>query len=523
LIHDKKNILLAAASGLLLSGSFPKFGWDLLAWFALAPLLYSIKDQEAWAGFRLGFVAGLVHYCTLLYWLVPVMRTYGYLPLYLSLSVLFLFAAVLALFMAVFAAVLTVLGTTPLRALVAMPVLWVALEYLRSFIFSGFPWELLGYSQFQRLQLIQISDILGVYGLSALIVLCNAAILFAGLSLAKKKWQTGEVNNRLAAGAIIAAGTALMLTWVYGQQRLDTIDKLIAEAPKATIAVVQGNIDQSIKWDSAFQMQTIARYNRLSRTAMKKKPDLIVWPESATPFYLMYDRKPSELVFKGIERAGTDYLIGSPSFERRGGQVQYFNSAYLIRPRQKAIIKYDKTHLVPYGEYVPLRKWLPFLGKIVAQVGDFVPGQKGRTLPWGHWRLGVQICYEIIFPGLSRAMVRNDAALLVNITNDAWFGTTSGPYQHFSMTVFRTVENRRALARAANTGISGFIDPAGRILAASPLLQEAVITRSLPLMKEKSFYTRFGDLLAMGCLAAALLAVGVVIVKSALKLKPDRH
>ena len=523
LIHDKKNMLGAVASGLLLTGSFPKFGCDLLVWFALVPLLYSIRVQDAGAGFRFGFVAGLVHFTSLLYWLVPVMRTYGYLPLYLSLSVLFLFAAVLALFMAVFTTALTVLGTTPARAMVAIPVLWVALEYLRSFIFSGFPWELLGYSQFLRLRLIQISDIFGVYGLSALIVLCNAAILFAGLYLMKKKWQTARISGRLTAGALITAAAALALTWFYGQQRLVAIDRLIADAPKTRIAVVQGNIDQSIKWNAAFQKQTVARYNRLSLAAMKKKPDLIVWPESATPFYLMYDQKLSEIVFKGIEHTRTDYLIGSPSVTRQADTVQYFNSAYLIRPREKTIIKYDKTHLVPYGEYVPLRKWLPFLGKIVAQVGDFVAGKKGHTLPWGNWRLGVQICYEIIFPGLSRAMVGNDAALLINITNDAWFGKTSGPYQHFSMTVFRAVENRRALARAANTGISGFIDPAGRVIASSSLLQEAVITRPLPMLKEKSLYTRFGDLLARGCLAAALLAMVLAIVKFTLRLRPGRH
>ncbi len=523
MIRNKKNILLAALSGLLLTGAFPKFGWDLLAWFALVPLLYAVRNRDARAGFCMGFVTGLVHFTSLLYWLVPVMRTYGYLPLYLSLLILVALAAVLAVFVAVFAAALTVLGSKPARTMTAIPVLWVALEYLRSFIFSGFPWELLGYSQFHRLQLIQISDIFGVYGLSALIAFCNATIFFVLLYLLKNRWQTARISGRLAAGALITVAAALGLTWFYGHQRLITIDRLIADAPKARVSVVQGNVDQSIKWDPAFQMDTVARYNRLSLATMEKMPALIVWPESATPFYLMYDQKPSELVFKGIGRTQTDYLIGSPSFERRGETVQYFNSAYLIRPQEKTIGKYDKTHLVPYGEYVPLRKWLPWLGKIVAQVGDFRPGKKGHTLEWRDGRLGVQICYEIIFPGLSRAMAVNGAALLINITNDAWFGKTSGPYQHFSMTVFRAVENRRALARAANTGISGFVDPAGRVLAASALLQEAVITRSLPLMEKKSLYTRFGDLLARACLAATLMAMVLEIAKFALKLKRGRH
>ena len=175
--------------------------------------------------------------------------------------------------------------------------------------------------------------------------------------------------------------------------------------------------------------------------------------------------------------------------------------------------KYDKTHLVPYGEYVPFKKWLPFLGKIVAQVGDFDAGKIGNTLQWKDQHLGVQICYEIIFPNLSRAMANNNASLLINITNDAWFGKTSGPYQHFSMTVLRAVENRRSLARAANTGISGFVDPVGNILAATPLLEEAALTRSLPLLKEKSIYTRMGDLFARVCFGIVLLLTVLGIIR----------
>ena len=255
---------------------------------------------------------------------------------------------------------------------------------------------------------------------------------------------------------------------------------------------------------------------------MDQHPDLIVWPESATPFYFLYDIEPTELVFGGIQRAATDYLIGSPSFLQSNGRVKYFNSAYLIRPSTKHMSKYDKTHLVPFGEYVPFKKWLPFLGKMVAQVGDFKAGQEGKTLLWKTDHLGVQICYEIIFPGLSRAMVKNNASLLINITNDAWFGKTSGPYQHFSMTVFRAVENRRTLIRSANTGISGFIDPAGRVMASTPLLEDAALVRSVPLIKTKTIYTRIGDLFAKGCFVLAAVLVLLEIIKFALKLKHAR-
>jgi apolipoprotein N-acyltransferase len=290
-------------------------------------------------------------------------------------------------------------------------------------------------------------------------------------------------------------------------------------SPTARIAVIQGNIDQTVKWNPAFQAATIKTYNRLSLSAKPENPDLIVWPESATPFYLFYNKEPTQEVLEGIQKINTDFLIGSPSFEGKEANIRYYNSAYLISPGSKTISKYDKAHLVPYGEYVPFKRWLPFLGKMVAQVGDFRPGKAGKTIPWKKDALGVQICYEIIFPDLSRAMVKNDAGLLINITNDAWFGKTSGPYQHFSMTVLRAVENRRALARAANTGISGFIDPAGRILTSTPLLQEAAVTQTLPLIHKKTFYTRFGDIFALACLVGTLFGILFEIGKYGLRKK----
>jgi apolipoprotein N-acyltransferase len=225
-----------------------------------------------------------------------------------------------------------------------------------------------------------------------------------------------------------------------------------------------------------------------------------VWPETAAPFYFMVEEKPTRQVTAAIGRNAADFLIGSPSVQKSGDTIELYNSAWLVDARGRVLAKYDKAHLVPFGEYTPFKKWLPFLGKIVAQVGDFVPGPKGRTIDWDGRKLGVQICYEAIFPYLSRAQVRNGADLLLNITNDAWYGKTSGPYQHFSMVVFRAVENRRALLRAANTGISGFVDPAGRILTTTALFEEAAVTESLPLLDQMTLYTRSGDLFAKACL-----------------------
>ena len=446
---NKKSIVWAILSGVLLTGAFPKIGLDLLAWFALVPLMAAIANLSVKQSFRIGFITGLVHYLSLLYWVVPVMRTYGYLPWYMSVAILFLFSAVLALFPAVFSMALAAVGRTPARCLISVPLLWVALEYVRTIIFTGFPWALLGHALYLRHHLIQIADLFGAYGVSFLIALSNAAVYVAITYTRRKTWHDLPVSKPLLVSAIGILAAGLIITWIYGAWRIQTIDQRIAASPTARVAVIQGNVDQAIKWDPAHQFAAIKKHLRLSHAVKSENPDLIVWPESATPFYLFFDKRPTEMVMAGIEEGGIDFLVGSPSVAREGEKVIYFNSAYLISPETKNVSKYDKTHLVPYGEYVPFESWLPFLGKLVAQVGDFQPGKPGKTLPWKKDALGIQICYEVIFPVLSRELVKNGATLLINITNDAWFGKTSGPYQHFSMTVLRAVENRRALARSA--------------------------------------------------------------------------
>jgi len=293
--------------------------------------------------------------------------------------------------------------------------------------------------------------------------------------------------------------------WVYGDLRIAQIDRLAAHAPKLRVAVIQGNIEQSQKWDPAFQIATIEKYLRLSLSTRPQKPELVVWPESAAPFYFLAEVPPTRMVMQGVRAAITHFLIGAPSFDLRGKDADYFNSAYLVGPDGEVLGKYDKAHLVPYGEYTPFKEYLPFLGKIVEHVGDFKPGTKGQTLEMQGRKLGIQICYEIIFPALARAMVQNGAGLLITITNDAWYGTTAGPYQHFSLAVLRAVENRRALARAANTGISGFIDPAGRVLDPTPLLKEAAVVRALPLLDATTVYARFGDFFAASCLMGSII------------------
>jgi len=513
---DKINIqkvVLAGLSGLLLTGAFPNLNLDWLAWCALVPLLIAVQNLVWLDRIRLGLAAGLTHYLTLVYWLYYTMQTYGHLPWYLSIPVLFLMATYLALYIIAFATLATRLHTKPAVCLFLIPALWVSLEYIRSFLFTGFPWELIGYTQYRALHIIQISDMFGVYGISFLILLTNVAIYQVYLFFTAGDRNTSPVTKRGIIGAAMAAVIMISATWVYGAFRIKSIDTLAGNSVSKRIAVVQGNIEQSLKWDPTFQMETIRKYTRLSLLAGDQKPKLIVWPETATPFYFLHNARLSNMVLRGIREVSTHFLVGSPSFSQKDKRIEYYNSAYLMGPDGTEIGKYDKAHLVPYGEYVPLRKWFPFLRKMVAQVGDFVAGKKGETLAWNDYRLGVLICYEIIFSDLSRAVTKNGAAVLINITNDAWYGRTSAPYQHFSMTVLRAVENRRSLIRAANTGISGFIDPVGRVMASTQLFTDAALTRNVPFLKDVTFYTRYGDLFALLCLAVTLFALFIKMLK----------
>ena len=513
---------LAVISGLLLTAAFPKIDLPFLAFVALVPLMAAVADRRPGAAFRLGFLAGLAHYLTLLYWVADTMHTYGHLPFYLCLPVLVLLAAYLALYPAAFAAALAVLRPPAWALAPAAAAVWTALEFLRAVFLTGFPWALLGYSQYDQLTLIQVADITGVYGLSFFIVLINGGLWTVLGAFGGNPWQ-GQVVSRTAAGTAAAVCLAAAAgLWGYGHWRLAIVDRAQAAAARRTVAVVQGNIDQAKKWDVNFQVASVDKYLALSTRALADFPALVIWPETATPFYLFENPPLTEMVTRFVGQARTPFLIGSPSFRVRGAQADYYNSVYLLRADGTQGSRYDKVHLVPFGEYVPLKRFFPFLGKMVAEVGDFKPGPRGATLAWDHRRLGIQICYEIIFPHLSRQMVANGADLLVNVTNDAWFARTGAPYQHFSMAVLRAVENRRTLVRAANTGISGVIAPTGRVETRTDLFVDAAFSRAVPLMAGTTFYTRFGDLWAGLCLVAATAMLAVRRVKKMAEIKTPR-
>lgn len=494
-----KTIFLSSLSGLILTLSFPKAGLSGLSWVAFIPLFYILRNASPKKSFLAGLCFGFVHFLSLLYWVVYVLHTYGYVPLALCLPMLALLALYLALYPAVFSLCLVKGCKNPAYLVVLAPALWVCLEYIRTYALSGFPWELLGYSQHAFTRIIQMADVTGVYGVSFLIMLVNGGLFVLLLQVLKTPWQGRLIPIRTALGQSAAIGLCFICALAYGELRLKQTDAWVSAATPLTVSVIQGNIDQSLKWTPSYQRTTLDQYSRLSSLCAEASPDLIVWPETAAPFYYGNDKALTLLLQEGISGIDAEFLIGFPTFIQKKNRFEFYNSAYLMDRNGAIKDTYSKVHLVPFGEYVPMKKYLPFINKLTEQSGDFYSGTKGETLTLDRASAGIQICFEVIFPSLTRAMVQNGAQILVNITNDAWFGKTSAPYQHFSMVRFRAVENKRAMARAANTGISGFIDPAGRILATSGLYTEAALTRALPLLDIPTFYTRYGDLFTGLC------------------------
>jgi apolipoprotein N-acyltransferase len=509
-------ILLAATTGILLPYCFPRYDLGLLAWVALIPLHIALDGlSRRRQAFWLGWLAGIICSTGIMSWVVTAMHTYGKVPLVFSYGIMLLLTAYLGLYVGIYSAgVVWFRMLMPRYGLFAAPCLWVTLELLRTYVLSGLPWSLLGYSQYRQLDMIQIADHLGVYGVSFLIVLTNVALaelylwlmpLFRGFRPARLPWEL-----------VTTAAMLVGLSWAYSTS-LITSEAMEGSKAALQVGVVQPNIDQAVKWDQAFREETLQRYDRLTES-FGYGVDLVVWPEAATPF--IYEREPVyqlQLVAMA-NRVSAPLLFGSPAVRFDPERKPFLlNSAYLLSPDGELLGRYDKQHLVPFGEYIPLKSSLLFfLEKMVEGIGDFQAGpgptilsfqlkeSQGGT-PARRVKFGVVICYEVIFPDLVRRIASSGAEFLVTITNDAWFGDSSAPAQHFSMVVFRSVENHLAFARAANTGISGFIDPFGRIIVASPTFTQTALQAEIPVRQTKTFYSRHGDVFAYGCVLISLL------------------
>jgi len=495
IVGSRAKYLFALLSGLLITASFPPGDLDWLAWFGLVPLLIALEGTSPRVAFKLGLSAGLAHYLTLIYWVIVALKHYGNIPIVVSFGLLVMLSAYLALYPACFAMLLSFISGSRFLLLKAASV-WVALEYVRAKILTGFPWCLLGYTQFKHPEVLQIAGLAGVYAVSFVLVLCNALIYALFLN---RHWR----RNKTFKWEMTVIFLIALFTAGYNYERLSAGQDL---HEKTTVAVVQGNIDQSTKWNPAFQEKTIKIYQNLTRQASRFDPDLVVWPETAVPFFFQDHLEMAYQVIQAARESEADLVFGSPAYRKEDGKTVYYNRAYHVSPRGQVSGYYDKVHLVPFGEYVPLKRLLPFVHRLVVSAGDFSPGDTMDPLALTNYSAGILICFEIIFPELARAQVKNGAHLRVNLTNDAWYGRTSAPYQHFSMAVLRAVENGRPLVRAANTGFSGFITHRGEILDHGDLFSQEVLARDLvPLRSRLTVYTRFGDVLAIGLLAATAL------------------
>jgi len=491
-----KPIVLSVLSGALLTLAFPRPAIPAAAWLALVPLLVAVRGRSLGEALRLGFWCGLIHYLTALYWIYIVMAKYGGLPVPVAVLILLLLGAYLACYPACFALLAACWEKHPRFWLWGLPLAWVALEWVRAHMITGFPWANLGYSQTPMLPLIQVADIVGVYGLSWLVVLANTCLA--------RVWMERRPHWNLLMLAVL-----VVLVSIYGKVRLESIEGKQQESPLQVVALIQGNIDQSRKWDAAFQEEIVNRYLELSRQAAgsSPRPTLLVWPETAAPFFFGLEDRFTPRLQELAQTSQAAMLLGAPGVARENDRPRYYNRVFLMDARGKTQGSYAKQHLVPFGEYVPLPRLLFFVQRLVEAAGDFSPGKDARPLILDGQRFGVLICYEAIFPDLARQEVRLGANILVSVTNDAWFGHSGAPYQHLEMARWRAIENRVPLIRCANTGISTVFEATGRNGQQIPFNESGYLVCGVSPLQAPTLYTRYGDWFAWFCSLTAFMAV----------------
>ena len=457
---------------------------------------------------RLGFLAGLVHFSTLLWWISPTISRYGSLPGWASWPVLGLLVCYLAVYPAVWSGLIGhwTAGRSGRPSPLALAGTWTLLEWIRGHAFSGFPWAYLAYSLEPAPCLIQTAEIWGPYGLTFLVVLLNAVLwqLWKSLRHNRSGDHSGVPAKRIQFACLILFLVFMAGMYPFGKWRMDKVAKADSRFPELRVAAIQGAVPQETKWDPDFQAETLRIYNRLSSAATTGQDNpkngtgtpfrLLVWPETATPFYFQNPGPMSEEVRSVPQYFHVALLFGSLAYGlSSAGNAEYFNSVYLLAPDGAVAGRYDKRHLVPFGEYLPWGFLTAWLEGLVPAIGQYNSGSTARPICQQDLRVGVLICFESIFPTLSRETVLEKANFLAILTNDAWFGRTGAPYQHEVMAVFRAVETRRWVIRAANTGVSSIISPWGVRTAKTPLFEQSHIEGTIHLRKGHTLYVKYGE------------------------------
>jgi apolipoprotein N-acyltransferase len=506
-------VLLSAVLQVLI---FPLPGAYVLSWFAIAPLIVallrtrpageleiagSVKLQPATPGqaFLLGYLCGILWYAGTCYWIFDTMRHFGGLSAPVAVLVLFLFCCYLGLYHGFFGLLLSLLsgpGRDYRRPLVLAPFLWVAVELARTRI-TGFPWDLLGVAQVDNAALCRIAAFTGVYGISFEILLVNVAL--AAAFLVPREKRSAMMVAALAAGAVLQAGRLV---------------EPPAEKPDHLALLVQQNIPVSADWTKGFQ-QTLSDLTDLTTKSVagsQARIDLIVWPESPAPFSTLDPRFRQPV--SGMARQTKAWVVaGSIGSNPESVNLQNppaFNSAALISPNGDWTARYDKIHLVPFGEYLPFPSVFSFAGGLTDEVGRFERGTSRQPLDAGGTPLGIFICYESVFPDEVRQFADRGAQVFVNLSNDGWYGDSGAYAQHLNQTRMRSIENSRWLLSATDTGVTASIDPWGRVVAQVPRKERTALVAPYALTSVTTFYSRHGDWFAYGC---AIISLGALIAR----------
>ncbi len=495
--------LPAAISGVLLALAFPYPDLHALVWVALVPVIVAAGGGGAWRRWSAGFVTGFLWRLGSLYWIAHVMINYAGMSAPVGAAVAGLLAAWLALSTGVVLLLAPIALRRGIGGAAVFAAAWVSLEYLQTILPFGFPWSLLGYASGRSPLMMQAADLAGVWGLSFAAVFVNVAIA-----------QRIVVGRRALSSAVAAAALVVAIAG-YGAVRLAAAP-VVGNAPSPAaaavrVATVQGNVEQGRIWDPDELDAILANHVDMSLEAIAAGADLIMWPESSVPVRGGLEADPSTraMLAELARRHDTTLVVGSPHYETGpAGEWEVTNASFLVAADGEWTLRYDKVHLVPWGEYVPVSWLFRFVAPLVEAVGSFRRGAVDQELfadpDAGIPPFAMAICYEIVFPDHVRRQVARGATFLVTITNDAWFGATSAPYQHFSMAQMRAVETRRYLVRVANTGISGFVDPWGRVIESTALNEPALLLGEIWPSEEITLYVAVGDVLPRFCVVLAL-------------------
>ena len=454
-------------------------------------------------------MSGIIHEIILLSWIAPTLTTHAQFSWLYAGTITFIISCILSLWNICFGVLIYYAVKKPVHLFV-LPFFWVAIEWSKQFGPLAFPWELLGYSQYRYIHLIQIADCLGVYGVSALVMLINVCLFICLLFFIHHKWQMYYVSKHLMRYTLLIAIIAMTGTILYGSIQIVRTETIMACSIHNRILNVQPAIPQQEKWKGENRISITQKMIQLTYAGKKKPTDLVVWPETALPYAFHSKHNLRQYVLNAMKQMNVALLLGSPTFLNKKKKVTHYNSALLIDATGKIQSCYNKVRLVPFSEYMPFPAFRHLWQALGAPDNKFSFGHAGEVHVINELQIGIQICFEIIFPLYSRKMANNGANILINISNDAWFGQTACPYQHFSMAVFRAVENKRAVIRCANTGISGMIDPCGRIVSQSTLFETQTMMHQVPLLCKKTVYSSWGDFFAV---TALILSFGFIIVQ----------